>query len=63
MVQRVVTVADMAAPGVGCRRGQLDRIKVSQADNPCVVLADSGVIHDHAAHTPLAALKALYLPP
>ena len=57
--EHVVAVADVAGLRIRGRGGHADPVEELQADDPGVVLADAGIVHDHARTGHLAALKAL----
>jgi hypothetical protein len=47
--RHVIAVADIAGLGVRGRRGQAYLIKIAQPDDAGIILADTGIVHDHAS--------------
>ena len=55
----VVTVADMARPRISRRRGHADPVEELKPNNAGVVLADSGIVHDHRPHRPFGRVEGV----
>jgi hypothetical protein len=47
MREHVLAVADVALPRICGRRGQADLVEKIETDNAGLVLADTGIVHDH----------------
>ena len=57
--EHVVAVADVAGLRIRGRRGQADLVEILQPDDAGVVLADAGIVHDHAAHAPFGRVEGV----
>ena len=57
--QHVVAVTDVACLPIRGRRCQPDAIEIVQPNDPGVVLADAGIVHDHATHAPFRRIEGI----
>ena len=57
--EHVVAVTDVACLAIRGRRGEPDPVEIVQPDDPSVVLADAGIVHDHAAHAPFRRIEGI----
>lgn len=55
----MVAIADVAGLRIRGRSSKVDRVEIIEPADAGVILADSGVIHDHAAHTPLGRIEGV----
>jgi hypothetical protein len=59
--EHVIAIADVAGIGVGGRARQADAIKVGEASNARAVLANAGIIQDHAADAVFTRVESVVL--
>jgi hypothetical protein len=57
--ERMVPVTDMACLRIRGCCGQVDLIEKIQTDNAGVVLADTGIVHDHRTYRPLGRIEGV----